>query len=260
MVGIGVLLVVVEPLYDASGQGQRLGIQVVRTEHPYLPLQGDDEGIELVEGSAILLPLERGIEKVYHAVELRHAFLMPSQVMQRGSHLGLGAKGMRLLLLSQLMTDVDEFLRTLYPHHCVALHAGGVGQHLEHIELIEQIGLDGIMAEQAFADGPRRVVPDALRSAEQRVDLTVHQAEAIDTGSVHFSTKLAHVANHDRRIENLQRPHRLVGIDVHGRLLSIAFVHGPRPGAVVLRFHFLICPLATYSQDCKKGKEDGDMS
>ena len=81
VINIGVLLIVVEQFVNATGQGQRLNIQIVGTKHANLSFQGDNQGVEFIESSTVLFPEEGSLEHVYHAIEFSHSQLVLSNVM-----------------------------------------------------------------------------------------------------------------------------------------------------------------------------------
>ncbi|MBR0036610.1 MAG: hypothetical protein IJP70_03095 [Bacteroidales bacterium] len=211
--------VVVEPVDDAAGQGHCLDVFLLVLEHADLSFQGDDRGVEPVE-----LPVLAAVEDGYHAVESRHAPFSLSHGAEHGAHFGLRAQGFRFGIVTLLVTHLHQLLRVPQPSRRVLLLSGHIDQHLQHILAHADICFQRVVHEQPLADDPRRVEAHPIGSLEQGIEGLSHKRPAVDAQPEAVGPHLAQVTHDDRRIDNLQRPHGIVVINLHCCLLGVGGV------------------------------------
>lgn len=88
---------------------------------------------------------------------------------------------------------------------------------------------ESVLMSAGSVFGLCRVKADICRPAEQRVDLFMHQAHAVDSCPAQAGLRFADVAHNDCRVDDLQCTYWLITIDVHGHLLGmerVAWLYG----------------------------------
>ena len=93
-------------------------------------------------------------------------------------------------------------------------------KYLQHILLFFQSILDGVVTEQPFTDGAGTVEPCVSGPVHQRIEPPSKPRLAVDARPVLISLPIAQITHDDHRVDNPQRPYRVVVINPYPTILT----------------------------------------